>query len=168
LKKLKKQKRFISEMKKYKIITFSALLFTLSLSYWQALAKDIPHDDLLSNQDVEKCAAKPDEESYDCSDKLIQNSDNNLQDSFKNKLKEIESANYSQWWMGSEEQRKTMSVNFANSQKAWEQYKITYCKSAAAPYENTHGYGDTLSSCFINMNRKRVAEINMISVNSAR
>uniref|UniRef100_UPI002898E600 lysozyme inhibitor LprI family protein n=1 Tax=Pseudescherichia sp. TaxID=2055881 RepID=UPI002898E600 len=108
------------------------------------------------------------EESYDCSDKLIQNSDNNLQDSFKNKLKEIESANYSQWWMGSEEQRKTMSVNFANSQKAWEQYKITYCKSAAAPYENTHGYGDTLSSCFINMNRKRVAEINMISVDSAR
>ncbi|MDF2778106.1 MAG: hypothetical protein K0S90_1629, partial [Enterobacteriaceae bacterium] len=79
-----------------------------------------------------------------------------------------ESANYSQWWMGSEEQRKTMSVNFANSQKAWEQYKLTYCKSAAAPYENTHGYGDTLSSCFINMNRKRVAEINMFSVDSAR
>ena len=155
-------------MQKRKLIIFPALLFTLSISYGEALAKDIPHNDLLSNQGVEKCAAKPDQESYDCSDKLIQNSDNNLQDSFKKKVKEIESANYSQWWMGSEEQRKTMSVNFANSQKAWEQYKITYCKSAAAPYENTHGYGDTLSSCFINMNRKRVAEINMISVNSAR
>ena len=138
------------------------------MNYREALAKDIIYNDLLSNQDVEKCAAKPDEESYDCSDKLIQNSDNNLQDSFRNKLKEIESANYSQWWMGSEEQRKTMSVNFANSQKAWEQYKLTYCKSAAASYENTHGYGDTLSSCFINMNRKRVAEINMFSVDSAR
>ena len=138
------------------------------MHYREALAKDIIYNDLLSNQDVERCAAKPDEESDDCSDKLIQNSDNNLQDSFKKKVKEIESANYSQWWMGSEEQWKTMSVNFANSQKAWEQYKFNYCKSAAAPYENTHGYGDTLSSCFINMNRKRVAEINMISVNSAR
>ncbi len=143
-------------------------MFTLSSISWPTFSKAIYHDDLLSNQDVEKCAAKPDEESYDCSDKLIQNSDNSLQDSFKKKVKEIESANYSQWWMGSEEQRKTMSVNFANSQKAWEQYKITYCKSAAAPYENTHGYGDTLSSCFINMNRKRVAEINMISVDSVR
>ncbi|WP_337037133.1 MULTISPECIES: lysozyme inhibitor LprI family protein [Pseudescherichia] len=155
-------------MRKHKIIILSMLVVAISSARWEALAKDIPHDDLLSNQDVEKCAAKPDEESYDCSDKLIQNSDNTLQDSFRNKLKEIESANYSQWWMGSEDQRKTMSVNFANSQKAWEQYKLTYCKSAAAPYENTHGYGDTLSSCFINMNRKRVAEINMFSVDSAR
>lgn len=155
-------------MRKHKIIILSMLVVAISSARWEALAKDIPHDDLLSNQDVEKCAAKPDKESYDCSDKLIQNSDNTLQDSFRNKLKEIESANYSQWWMGSEEQRKTMSVNFANSQKAWEQYKLTYCKSAAAPYENTHGYGDTLSSCFINMNRKRVAEINMFSVDSAR
>jgi uncharacterized protein YecT (DUF1311 family) len=113
-------------MRKYKIIILSMLVVAILSACWEALAKDIPHDDLLSNQDVEKCAAKPDEESYDCSDKLIQNSDNNLQDSFKKKVKEIESANYSQWWMGSEEQRKTMSVNFANSQKAWEQYKITY------------------------------------------
>ncbi|WP_222889750.1 lysozyme inhibitor LprI family protein [Enterobacter sp. C2] len=155
-------------MEKRKLTISFTLLFLLLMNYREALAKDIIYNDLLSNQDVEKCAAKPDEESYDCSDKLIQNSDNNLQDSFRNKLKEIESANYSQWWMGSEEQRKTMSVNFANSQKAWEQYKLTYCKSAAAPYENTHGYGDTLSSCFINMNRKRVAEINMFSVDSAR
>lgn len=155
-------------MEKRKLTISFTLLFLLLMNYREALAKHIIYNDLLSNQDVEKCAAKPDEESYDCSDKLIQNSDNNLQDSFKKKVKEIESANYSQWWMGSEEQRKTMSVNFANSQKAWEQYKFTYCKSAAAPYENTHGYGDTLSSCFINMNRKRVAEINMISVNSAR
>lgn len=155
-------------MEKRKLKIPFTLLFILLMNYRKSLAKDIIYNDLLSNQDVAKCAAKPDEESYDCSDKLIQNSDNNLQDSFKKKVKEIESANYSQWWMGSEEQRKTMSVNFANSQKAWEQYKITYCKSAAAPYENTHGYGDTLSSCFINMNRKRVAEINMFSVNSAR
>jgi len=155
-------------MEKRKITISFTLLFLLLMNYREALAKHIIYNDLLSNQDVEKCAAKPDEESYDCSDKLIQNSDNNLQDSFKKKVKEIESANYSQWWMGSEEQRKSMSVNFANSQKAWEQYKLTYCKSAAAPYENTHGYGDTLSSCFINMNRKRVAEINMISVDSAR
>lgn len=155
-------------MEKRKLTISFTLLFLLLMNYREALAKDIIYNDLLSNQDVEKCAAKPDEESYDCSDKLIQNSDSNLQDSFRNKLKEIESANYSQWWMGSEEQRKTMSVNFANSQKAWEQYKLTYCKSAAAPYENTHGYGDTLSSCFINMNRKRVAEINMFSVDSAR
>lgn len=155
-------------MEKRKLKIPFTLLFILLMNYRESLAKDIIYNDLLSNQDVAKCAAKPDEESYDCSDKLIQNSDNNLQDSFKKKVKEIESANYSQWWMGSEEQRKTMSVNFANSQKAWEQYKITYCKSAAAPYENTHGYGDTLSSCFINMNRKRVAEINMLSVDSAR
>lgn len=155
-------------MEKRKLTISFTLLFLLLMNYREALAKHIIYNDLLSNQDVEKCAAKPDEESYDCSDKLIQNSDNNLQDSFKKKVKEIESANYSQWWMGSEEQRKTMSVNFANSQKAWEQYKFTYCKSAAAPYENTHGYGDTLSSCFINMNRKRVAEINMFSVDSAR
>lgn len=155
-------------MQKRKLIIFPALLFTLSISYGEALAKDIPHNDLLSNLGVEKCAAKPDQESYDCSDKLIQNSDNHLKDSFRKKLKEIESANYSQWWMGSEEQRKTMSANFANSQKVWEQYKLTYCKSAAAPYENTHGYGDTLSSCFINMNQKRIAEIDMISVDSSR
>lgn len=155
-------------MKKHKIKILPILVVAISSACWEALANEITHDDLLSNHDVEKCVAKPDEESYDCSDKLIQNSDNNLQDSFRKKLKEIESANYSQWWMGSEEQRKTMSANFANSQKAWEQYKLTYCKSAAAPYENTHGYGDTLSSCFINMNQKRIDEINMISVNSGR
>lgn len=143
-------------------------MFILSLSSCQAFSKAIYHDELLSNQDVEKCAAKSDEESYDCSDKLIQSSDNILKDTFRMKLKEIESSNYSQWWMGSEEQRKNMSANFANSQKAWEQYKLTYCKSAAAPYENTHGYGDTLSSCFINMNQKRIAEINMISVDSPK
>ncbi|WP_312456786.1 lysozyme inhibitor LprI family protein [Pseudescherichia sp.] len=155
-------------MKKYKVIILSMLVVAISSACWEALAKDISHNDLLSNQGVEKCAAKPDEESYDCSDKLIKNSDDNLKDSFRKKLKQIESANYSQWWMGSEEQRKTMSANFANSQKAWEQYKLTYCKTAAAPYENTHGYGDTLSSCFINMNKKRIAEINIISVDSSR
>lgn len=128
-------------MQKRKFIIFSTLLFTLLISYGEVLAKDIPQNDLLSNQGVEKCAAERDEESYDCSDRLIQKSDNHLKDSFRKKLKEIESANYSQWWMGSEEQRKTMSANFANSQKAWEQYKLTFCKSAAAPYENTHGYG---------------------------
>lgn len=156
-------------MKKYNFRTVSPLLLLfLPLLCREALAKDIPHTDLLSNQGVEKCAAKPDEESDDCSDKLIQNSDDNLKNSFRKKLEEIESANYSQWWMGSEEQRKTMSADFASSQKAWEQYKLTYCKSAAAPYENTHGYGDTLSSCFINMNQKRIAEINMITVDSTR
>jgi len=155
-------------MRRNKLILISFLILTLSLVSWSAFSKAIYHDKLLSNQAVERCAAKPDEESYDCSDKLIQKSDDNLQDNFRKKVREIESANYSQWWMGNEEQRKTMSVNFANSQKAWEQYKLTYCKSAAAPYENTHGYGDTLSSCFINMNRKRVAEINMISVDSVR
>lgn len=155
-------------MQKQKLIIFSALLFTLPTIYGEALAKNIPHNDLLSNKNVEKCAAKSDEESYNCSDKLIQKSDNILKDTFRKKLEKIESANYSQWWMGSEKQRKTMSVNFTNSQKAWEQYKLTYCKSAAAPYENTHGYGDTLSSCFINMNQKRIAEIDMISVDSPR
>jgi uncharacterized protein YecT (DUF1311 family) len=155
-------------MEKRKLIILFTLLYILSIDCRETLAKDIPQNDLLSNQGVEKCAAERDEESYDCSDKLIQNSDNHLKDSFRKKLKEIESANYSQWWMGSEEQRKTMSANFANSQKAWEQYKLTYCKSAAAPYENTHGYGDTLSSCFINMNQKRIAEIDMISVDSSR
>ena len=155
-------------MKKNKFIILSMLVVAISSACWEALANEIPHNDLLSNLGVEKCAAKPDQESYDCSDKLIQNSDNRLKDSFRKKLKEIESANYSQWWMGSEEQRNTMSLNFINSQKAWVQYKLTYCKSAAAPYENTHGYGDTLSSCFINMNQKRIAEIDMISVNSSR
>lgn len=155
-------------MSRNKLTILLPLMFILSLSSCQAFSKAIYHDELLSNQDVEKCAAKSDEESYDCSDKLIQNSDNILKDTFRMKLKEIESSNYSQWWMGSEEQRKNMSANFANSQKAWEQYKLTYCKSAAAPYENTHGYGDTLSSCFINMNQKRIAEIDMISVDSPR
>lgn len=74
----------------------------------------------------------------------------------------MKSTDYSKWWIGDEAQKDNMISNFIKSQKLWIEYKLTYCKSASAPEEITHGYSDVLSSCFINMNQRRVDDINSL------
>lgn len=67
-------------MKKNHIVTALSFTFICALPFvcFNSLAKDLPKSDILSNKMVESCASKPDDESYDCSNELIQKSDQSL------------------------------------------------------------------------------------------
>ncbi|MFS2222841.1 lysozyme inhibitor LprI family protein [Pantoea sp. B65] len=117
---------------------------------------------ILSNKNVIHCSSQFGDNSDECIEDISDKSNLALNKIYQDKLKQIESANYSSWWMGSKEQRYDMIQNFKLSQKNWREYKINYCKSASAASQNSHSYGEELTSCFINMNQRRIEEINMM------
>lgn len=151
-------------MNKVYMIKKTSFFMFFSLFSVAASATGVFENSILFNKQVEHCSSLPDEESYDCSEKLMKTSDNELQSNYDKKLNQIKLADYEKWWMGDKSQKENMLANFSKNQGVWLDYKETYCKSAAAPLENTHGYGDALSSCFINMNKKRINEINLINI----
>lgn len=151
-------------MRKNHIVTTLSVAFIYALPFLclNSFAAVLPGNDILTNKLIEDCASKSDNESYDCSSALIQKSDQSLNQAYQKKLNGMKIADYSKWWMGDKTQKDNMISNFIKSQKVWLEYKLAYCKSASASEENTHGYGEVLSSCFINMNQRRVEDINSL------
>lgn len=103
-----------------------------------------------------------DEESLECIIEIMEKSDEVLNQVYNQKLQEIKSADEIHWWLGSREQKLRMADNFVNSQRLWLEYRKSYCFTIAAPEENTHAYGEAQACCQINMNQRRIDEINML------
>lgn len=146
------------KMRKNIIITVGiTLAYTLPV-----LAQNATDNDILTNNDISHCSSQLNDDASDCSENLVNQSDSKLLKTYDNKLNALKKMDASTWWMGNQDQKNNMISNFMNSQALWEQYKIAYCKSASSAEENTHGYSDVLSSCFINMNERRIQDINLM------
>jgi len=145
-------------MKNYK--TYMVLIGFISTC---AYAEEIPTSKILENKEVDFCLSQFGERNTDCIDSIREKSDSRLKELFNNKLKNISSSDYTQWWMGSKEQRDDIIKDFNASQNSWEAYKVSYCRAASGVDQNTHGYTQELISCYLNMNNRRIEEINLMN-----
>ena len=131
----------------------------LSVSAMNSYA-ELNSGSIVNNQDVNACIERnSDSECLSSVSKLMEERLNSV---YQNKLKEISTYDYSQWWMGEKEQREEMRKSFIRSQELWLKYRQNYCKSASTGAESIDGYGAIVLSCQINMGIRRIEEIRMI------
>ena len=117
---------------------------------------------IVKNEGVELCAEKSAVIDSDCLSAVSEKTEKDLSLAYQNKLNEISTYDYSQWWMGKKEQREEMKKSFIRSQAIWEKYRQEYCKSASAGGESVGGYGLVILSCQVNMAIRRIEEIRMV------
>ncbi|GLR07611.1 hypothetical protein COO59_20405 [Mixta theicola] len=103
-----------------------------------------------------------DEESLECITEVTEKSDEVLNQAYIQKLQAIKTADEMRWWLGRKEQKMRMADNFVNSQRLWLDYRNSYCVTIAAPEENTHAYAEAQARCHLNMNQRRIDEIDML------
>ncbi|MGD8163882.1 lysozyme inhibitor LprI family protein [Pantoea sp. FN0307] len=137
-------------MKKSCVLIFQ--LFFISIAYGSSM---------LDGNMLKPCF-RPDEDSLECIITITERSESALNLAYNKKLKEIKTADEMRWWLGSKLQKTRMANNFINSQRLWLDYRKSYCDTIAAPEENTHAYGEAQARCQINMNQRRIDEINML------
>ncbi len=118
---------------------------------------------IVSNNEVDNCIQKFGDNSDECLENLSDNSDTELQKRYEDKLKKLKETDYTSWWMGNKEQYDSLIENFKASQRDWQKYKIEYCKSATVAEQNTHASAAVMASCLINMNKRRMQEIALMS-----
>jgi uncharacterized protein YecT (DUF1311 family) len=117
---------------------------------------------IIKNKDVDACAEKNGDINSECLSSLNKRKEKELNDIYQDKLKEISNYDYSQWWMGEQEQREEMKKSFIHSQALWLKYRQDYCKAASTGAEGINGYGLIALSCQINMGKRRIEEIRMV------
>lgn len=105
---------------------------------------------------------QPDKENLECIIAVTERSDGAVNLAYHKKLQEIKAKDEMGWWMGSKAQKTSMIDNFVNNQRLWLDYRNSYCVTIATPEENTHAYGEVQARCRINMNQRRIDEINML------
>lgn len=137
-------------MKKLSILIFQ--LFFISIAYGSSM---------LDGNMLTPCF-HCDDDSLECIIAITERSENALNVAYNKKLKEIKTADEMRWWLGSKLQKTRMANNFINSQRLWLDYRKSYCETIAAHEENTHAYGEAQARCQINMNQRRIDEINML------
>ncbi|APG17791.1 hypothetical protein A3780_09565 [Kosakonia radicincitans] len=120
--------------------------------------------DITSNKDVEACIQKFGENNSECLEDLSDKTDDALNKAYTDKLKEIEGFDYTQWWMGDEDRKKRMIDAFKKSQSEWLKYRDDYCNVATTGAQGTHSLGAAFAGCNINMNSRRMSEIQMIQM----
>lgn len=133
-------------------------LISLLVLQFNAVADSLP---ILKNKAVENCVAKYGEEDNECLGSLNDKTNTELQNSYNEKLHELEKMDYTKWWMGSKEQKQSMLSAFKKSQDEWVQYRDNYCQVLTTSEQGGHAFGEVMLSCLINMNNNRIAEIKM-------
>lgn len=123
-----------------------------------------PTTDITSNRDVDTCIQKNRENNSECLEDLNDKSNKTLITAYTEKLKQIENFDYTQWWMGDENRKKGMIEAFKKSQSEWLTYRNNYCNAAATGSQGTHFLGAATTGCNINMNNRRINEIEMIQM----
>ncbi|EKM0375873.1 DUF1311 domain-containing protein [Cronobacter turicensis] len=118
------------------------------------------------NDEVKACEEKYGDENSECLDDIEDKSTEALNKAYVNKLKEMESFNYTEWWMGDGDRKKRMIELFKRSQAEWLKYRDDYCGVAVAEAASTHYLGNAATACNINMNRQRIKEIQMLHITS--
>lgn len=124
--------------------------------------------DITSNKLVDACIPKYGENNSECLEDLSDKTDSALNKAYTDKLKEIEEFDYTQWWMGNEDRKKRMIDAFKKSQSEWLKYRDDYCNVATTGAKGTHILGASFTGCNINMNNRRISEIQMIKVKSIK
>ncbi|AIR01387.1 lysozyme inhibitor LprI family protein [Pluralibacter gergoviae] len=117
---------------------------------------------IVRNKDIELCVKKNGSIDSECLSSVSKKTENELNQEYQNKLKEISSYDYSQWWMGQKKQREEMKESFIRSQTLWDKYREEYCKSASTGGEGVDGYSLIVLSCQTNMAIRRIEEIKMV------
>ena len=120
--------------------------------------------DITSNKDVDTCIQKNGENNSECLEDLNDKSNKALITTYTEKLKQIENFDYTQWWMGDENRKKGMIEAFKKSQNEWLTYRNNYCNAAATGSQGTHFLGAAATGCNLNMNNRRINEIQMIQI----
>lgn len=139
-------------------VVFFLVLSTISInSYAESTSRSI-----VRNKDVESCANKSGIIDSECLSSVSKKTESELNHEYDNKLKEISSYDYSQWWVGQKKQREEMRMSFIRSQTLWNKYRQEYCKSASAGGEGVDGYSLIVLSCQTNMAIRRIEEIRMV------
>lgn len=117
---------------------------------------------IVKNKDVESCILKNGTIDSECLSAVSKRIENELNQQYQNKLKEISNYDYSQWWMGQKKQCQEMKRSFIRSQSLWEKYRQEYCKSASAGAEGVDGYSLIVLNCQANMAIRRIEEIKLV------
>ena len=141
-----------------KLLIFIPLLF---ISYGLPAA---PTGNITTSKEVGKCFDKYGENNVECLEDLNDKSDHQLEQSYQHKLKEIDAFDYTKWWMADESRKAGMIDDLKKSQVEWLKYRNDYCNAATTAAQGTHYLGAAFTSCEINMNKRRIAEIEMIKL----
>lgn len=143
-----------------KLLIFIPLLF---ISYGLSAAST---DNITTSKIVDQCFDKYGENNVECLEEMSDKSEHQLKKSYQKKLKEINNFDYTKWWMADENRRTGMADALKKSQVQWLKYRSDYCNAATTAAQGTHYLGAAFTSCEINMNKRRIAEIEMIKLDT--
>ncbi|NHV09771.1 DUF1311 domain-containing protein [Cronobacter turicensis] len=147
-------------MKRIMVIIPLLMIATASLA---ADEKDITSDNA-----VDQCLDKYYEFSSECLEDLNDKTEAELKKAYETKLKSLERVDYTKWWMGDEDRKKRMIEAFRKSQRDWLTYRDGYCDVATTAAQGTHFLGAASVGCNINMNKRRIKEIQLTVVEMKR
>ncbi|EOC1306599.1 DUF1311 domain-containing protein [Cronobacter dublinensis] len=142
-----------------KKIAFLFSTFLISHTLMAADQKDITADNA-----VDQCLDKYYEFSSECLEDLNDKTEAELKKAYETKLKSLEHVDYTTWWMGDEDRKKRMIEAFRKSQLDWLTYRDSYCEVATIGEQETHFIGAAWTGCTINMNKRRIKEIQLTVV----
>ncbi|EOC0265634.1 lysozyme inhibitor LprI family protein [Cronobacter dublinensis] len=145
-----------------KILAIIPLLMIATAS----LAAD--EKDITSDNAVDQCLDKYYEFSSECLEDLNDQTEAELKKAYETKLKSLARVDYTKWWMGDEERKKRMIEAFRKSQRDWLTYRDGYCDVATTAAQGTHFLGAASVGCNINMNKRRIKEIQLTVVEMKR
>ncbi|MDK1228160.1 lysozyme inhibitor LprI family protein [Cronobacter turicensis] len=143
------------------VFLFSTLLISHTL-----MAAD--QKDITADSAVDQCLDKYYEFSSECLEDLNDKTEAELKKAYETKLKALERVDYTKWWMGDEDRKKRMIEAFRKSQRDWLTYRDGYCDVATIGEQETHFIGAASVGCNINMNKRRIKEIQLIVVETTR
>ncbi len=124
--------------------------------------------DITSDNAVDQCLDKYYEFSSECLEDLNDKTEAELKKAYETKLKSLERVDYTKWWMGDEDRKKRMIEAFRKNQRDWLTYRDGYCDVATTAAQGTHFLGAASVGCNINMNKRRIKEIQLIVVETTR
>ncbi|EPO1787480.1 lysozyme inhibitor LprI family protein [Cronobacter turicensis] len=143
------------------VFLFSTLLISHTL-----MAAD--QKDITADNAVDQCLDKYYEFSSECLEDLNDKTEAELKKAYETKLKSLERVDYTKWWMGDEDRKKRMIEAFRKSQRDWLTYRDSYCEVATIGEQETHFIGAAWTGCTINMNKRRIKEIQLTVVETTR
>ncbi|WP_105630470.1 lysozyme inhibitor LprI family protein [Cronobacter dublinensis] len=143
-----------------------AFIISFLLVSHASLAAD--EKDITADNAVDQCLDKYYEFSSECLEDLNGKTEAELKKEYETKLKALERVDYTKWWMGDEDRKKRMIEAFRKSQRDWLTYRDSYCEVATIGEQETHFIGAAWTGCTINMNKRRIKEIQLTVVETTR
>ncbi|EOI3466992.1 lysozyme inhibitor LprI family protein [Cronobacter turicensis] len=143
-------------------------VFIISLLLVSHTSLAVNKKDITSDNAVDQCLDKYYEFSSECLEDLNDKTEAELKKAYETKLKSLERVDYTKWWMGDEDRKKRMIEAFRKSQRDWLTYRDSYCEVATIGEQETHFIGAAWTGCTINMNKRRIKEIQLTVVETTR